>query len=286
MLLASSWFGQRARNLSHQLRLAPELRFDGIALLPGTGLLEREELPPPHLLKVGAAALDALLPTADPQAPPRRLWQPERMPAVCAELVRLACPLLILPVGADLQPEARERGERLLGRLRRGEALAGDEALEELKLLDELAAERQLAELAAFLHESFRQAPGLRIALAPGPSPAALLTPGRLKLLFAELRQPGLGLWFDPPDAAARAAAGLAPPGAWLDGFGRNVFGISLHDFAAGRDGLPPGAGTVDWALIADYLPRTALRVLALAPSYSEEWLAESRSALAARRVA
>lgn len=286
MFLASSWFGRRAGDLRGQLRLAPELRFDGVALLPGGGPCDRAELPPAHLLNVGAAALDGLQPPADPQQPPRRPWQPEQIPALRAELARLRCPLLIVPAGSDLQTGAHERGERLLGRIRRGEALEGDEALEELRLLDELAAERQVAELAAFLHSLLRGAPGLRVALAPGPSPAALLTPERLRLLLAELRQPGLGLWHDPADAAARALAGLAPPGAWLDAFGGGILGISLHDFAAGRDGLPPGAGTVDWALIADYLPRGAVRVLALSPSYAEEWLAEARSALAARKVA
>lgn len=286
MFLASSWFGHRARNLSHQLRLAPDLRFDGVCLLPGASQVDRDELPPAHLLNLGAAALDALQPPADPQAPPRRLWQLEQIAAVCDELARLHCPLLILPAGTDRQPQAHERGERLLGRIRRGDSLTGDEALEELQRLDEPAAERQVIELAEFLHTLLRRAPSLRVALAPGASPAALLTPERLRSLLAELSHPGLGLWYDPADAATRAAAGLAPPGAWLDAFGRNIFGISLHDFAAGRDGLPPGAGTVDWVLVADYLPRGALRVLALAPSYDAEWLAEAKSALAARKLA
>jgi len=286
MFLASSWFGQRARDLGHQLRLAHSLRFEGVCPLPGAAAPERAALPPAPLLNVGAAACDALLPPAEPDAAPRRPWQPAQIPAFLAELARLNCQTAILPCGTDLQPGAHERGERLLGRIRRGESLAGDEALEELRLLDELAAERQLAALAAFLHGLLRGAPGLRVALAPGPSPAALLTPARLRLLLAELRHPGLGLWLDPADSATRAAAGLAAPGDWLDSFGRHIFGVSLHDYAAGRDGLPPGAGTVDWALVADYLPRGALRVLALAPSYPEEWLAEARSALAARRVA
>lgn len=286
MFLASSWFGQRARDLGHQLRLAHALRFEGVALLPGSGPFHSAALPPAPLLNLGAAAWDALLPPAEPATAPRRIWQAAQIPAALAEMARLNCQMMILPAGSDLQPGAHERGERLLGRIRRGESLDGDEALEELRLLDDLAAERQLADLAGFLHSLLRGAPGLRVALAPGPSPAALLTPARLRLLLDELRHPGLGLWHDPADAATRAAAGLAAPGEWLDAFGRHLLGVSLHDFAAGRDGLPPGAGTADWALLPDYLPRGALRVLAMAPSYPEEWLAEARSALAARRVA
>lgn len=285
MFLSSAWFGQRARNLSHQLRHAADLRFEGVCLLPGANHVDRAELSVAPPLNLGAAALDALQPATDQQAPPQRLWHLDQIAAACDELIRLRCPLLILPAGADRQPQAHERGERLLGRIRRGDSLAGDEALEELQRLDELAAERQIVELAEFVHTLLRRAPSLRVALAPGASPAALLTPARLRSLLAELRHPGLGLWYDPADAATRAAAGLAPPGAWLDAFGREIFGISLHDFAMGRDGLPPGAGTVDWALIADYLPRGALRVLALAPSYDAEWLAEAKSALAARRL-
>jgi sugar phosphate isomerase/epimerase len=233
---------------------------------------------------VGAASWEAFLPAPAPGALANApAWSRATAAGVLASLARLRCPLLILPVGADQQSDAAARGERLLGRVRAGELLHGDEALEELNLLLEPRAERQLEELAALVHDLLRRAPGLRIALAPGPSPAALLTPARARLLLAELRRPGLGLWHDPADAEARAAAGLPPAGAWLDTFGARVFGVSLHDWSRGQAWLPPGAGAVDWTLLAEYLPRDAERVLHLAPSTPEGLLHEARAWLADR---
>jgi sugar phosphate isomerase/epimerase len=287
MLLSASWFGQRARGLDEQLRIAADRRFEGVALLPGAApptepWPDPERFPPG--MRVGAAAWDALIdPARDERGPS---WAgPPRARAAIAALTRLRCPLLIVPAGSESEPGAHERGERLLGRLRAGDAMEGDEALEELGRGSEAAAERQLQELAMTLHTLQRALPGLGLALAPGPSPAGLLTPDRLALLLADLPNPAIGLWHDPADAETRAAFGLPPAGAWLDRFRGRILGVTLCDSAGGGDRLPPGVGTVDWPLLAEYLPRTAVRVLDLAPSYPEEWLAEARTLLADRRI-
>lgn len=287
MLLSASWFGQRARGLDEQLRIAADRRFEGIALLPGAAP-PTEPWPDPERfpagMRVGAAAWDALIePARDERGP---LWTgPPRARAAIAALTRLRCPLLIVPAGSEPAPGAHERGERLLGRLRAGDAMEGDEALEELGRGSEAAAERQLQELAMTLHTLQRAVPGIALALAPGPSPAGLLTPDRLALLLADLPNPAIGLWHDPADAESRAAFGLPPAGAWLDRFRGRILGVTLCDSAGGGDRLPPGVGTVDWPLLAEYLPRAAVRVLDLAPSYPEEWLAEARTLLADRRI-
>lgn len=287
MLLSVNWFGQRARALEEQLRLAAERRFEGVALLPGAPPpLEPWPAPErfPAAARVGAAAWDALLPRAGEESAP--VWSGTKASrAVLGALARLDAPMLIIPGGSEPWGGAHERGERLLGRLRAGEALEGDEALEELGRTSQAEAERLLQEFAVTLHGLLRSAPGLGIALSPGPSPAALLTPDRLALLLADLPHPSLGLWHDPADAESRAAFGLPPAGAWLDGFRSRIVGVTLCDSAGGGDRLPPGAGAVDWQLLAEYLPRTAVRVLDLAPSYPEEWLAEARTLLAARRI-
>lgn len=288
MFLSAGWFGQRARRLDDQLRLAAGLGFPGVALAPGHPA-PPQPWPDPERFPAGAAvaaaAWDALFPRAAGERIAEWSAAPEDTGAARAALARLRCPLLILPAGGDPAPGARERGERLLGRLRAGEALRGDEALEELGLGDARASERRLEELAVALHQLLRAAPGLRVALAPGASPAGLLTPDRLALLFAELPDPRLGCWHDPADAESRAAFGLPPAGAWLDRFGARLLGVTLCDSAGGRDRLPPGAGAVDWPLLAEYLPREAARVLDLAPSYPEGRLAEARAVLAAARI-
>ncbi|MFQ5749451.1 MAG: hypothetical protein ACE5H3_08350, partial [Planctomycetota bacterium] len=90
----------------------------------------------------------------------------------------------------------------------------------------------------------------------------------------------GIGLWFDPAVAEARAALAHEPPGLWLDSLARHIVGATLQDFSVGRDRLPPGEGQVDWRLVAEYLPRGAVRVLALAPSYPGEAALEARGCL------
>jgi len=286
LFLASSWFGHRARDLPAQIRLAAEFRFAGICLLPGAEPPERVDLlPADRPSSIGAVSWDALAPSPPPGSQPVPVWSRHTFSAVRTQLAALRCSLLILPVGADLQADAPGRGERLLGRIRAGETLRDDEALEELRILEGSAAESQLETLAALLHEFLHHAPDLRVALAPGPSPAALLTPNRMRLLLAEIRHPGLGLWHDSADSETRATSGLPPAGAWLDAFGGRIFGVTLHDFAAGRDHLPPGTGIVDWPLLAEYLPRSALRVLQLAPSYPDTLLTEARSLLTAHRL-
>jgi hypothetical protein len=286
LFLASSWFGHRARDLSAQIRLAAEFRFAGICLLPGAEPPQGVDLlPADRPSSIGAASWDGLAPAPLPGSPSAPLWSRATFNAVRTQLAALRCPLLILPVGVDHQADAPGRGERLLGRIRAGETLRNDEALEELRILEGSAAEDQLETLAALLHECLHHVPNLRIALAPGPSPAALLTPDRMRLLLAEIRHPGLGLWHDTADSETRAASGLPPAGAWLDAFGARILGVTLHDFAAGSDHLPPGAGIVDWPLLAEYLPRSAVRVLRLAPSYPDTLLTEARSLLAAHRL-
>lgn len=288
MLLSSGWFGQRARGLGEQLRLAAELRFAGVALLPGAAPPPEPWPAPgsePSNPQVGAACWETLIGRgADGKEPAWRAG-PGTARAALAGVARLSAPLLIVPGGSEAGGLAHERGERLLARLRAGDLQPDDEALEELVLASDSDAERQLRELAMVLHSLASAAPGLRIALAPGPSPAALLTPDRLALLFADLPRLPLGLWHDPADAETRAACGLPPAGVWLDRFRGRIAGITLCDSLGGRDRAPPGAGSVDWALIADYLPRDAARVLDLPPSYPEGWLAEARTLLAARRI-
>lgn len=288
MLLSTSWFGQRARGLEDQLRLAAARRFTGVALLPGAAV-PAEPWPEPERFpaaaKVGAAAWDALCARDSSERRPQWSGGQQAVRAVLKALERLHCSLLIVPAGSEPLSGAHERGERLLGRLRAGDLMDGDEALEELGRGSQAAAEKQLQELALTLHSLMRAAPGVQVALSPGPSPAGLLTPDRLALLLAELPQPALGLWHDPADAESRAAFGLPPAGAWLDGFRGRILGVTLCDSAGGGDRLPPGAGTVDWPLLAEYLPKAATRVLDLAPSYPEEWLLESRTLLAARRI-
>lgn len=294
MDLASGWFAGRPRQAAVQLERAAAAGFGGVSLLPGDPPLALEGLEPARRklrMQFPAAALDALLApeqrtlaagaaSADPGRQ-ERAWAAAT--GALQQLSALGARILILAGGADEGGGRRERGERVLARLRSGERVRpGDEALEEALRAEPMALERQWESLARFLFRLAREAPGLHIALAPEASPAGLLTPGVLHLLLEDPALAGVGYWHDTAAAEARAELGLDQPGAWLDAFGRRTLGASLHDYAGGRDRLPPGQGKVDWRLLREYLPASARRVLSLAPSYPVGIAVEARTALGA----
>ncbi len=290
--LASGWFGARPRLASAQLRLAADLGFPGLALLPGEPSLGLEGLAQARS-DIGsafvAAAWDSLqdpgdqdaslgISSIDPSA-----WRAAEalVQGALERLLALGARILIVPAGLDRTPGVQERSDRLLGRLRgRQDIGEGDEALEELLVLSSRDRGRQLEALARFLSGLKKAAPGLQLALVPDPSPAGLLDLEALKLLLDDPGLAGLGLWFDTAVAEARAALAHEPPGLWLDSLARHLAGATLQDFSAGCDHLPPGEGQVDWRLVAEYLPRRSVRVLALAPSYPGETALEARRCL------
>ena len=177
----------------------------------------------------------------------------------------------------------RERGQKLLDTLRtEGKNSLGAEAVEELQDTAQDVVEQELEELARFLHALFQAAPGLGIALAIEDHPASLLTPVSFQLLRDEAGLPPLGFWYDSARAQARAAFSLDQPGDWLDAHAGQMVGVTLHDWADGQDQRLVGEGEVDFRLLAEYLPRDAVRVLSAAPVYPKELLPAAQDALAA----
>jgi sugar phosphate isomerase/epimerase len=190
---------------------------------------------------------------------------------------------VVVEAGHLKQSALRERGFKLLEQLRaEGAATWATEANESLQAEVGPQAERELEDLARFLHEFLRRAPWVSVALAIEDHPASLLNPGRLRLLREEASLPQLGYWHDTGRAQTRAALGLDAPGDWLDQHASALVGVSLHDWADGQDQRLPGDGQVDFRLVAEYLPRHAARVLCVAPVYPKELLPAARDALGA----
>ena len=61
----------------------------------------------------------------------------------------------------------------------------------------------------------------------------------------------------DAAIAARRKELLLDDQGAWMEAFGTKLAGMTLADSADGQLYLPPGAGSVDFGLIANYRQRT-----------------------------
>jgi len=286
MHLANIWFGRRAVALTAQLQQAADLGFEGIAMLSGgisRGAEEGLEPSPTQTGKVIAVAADQLL---APQAPSMEhfRWREQDVSLLLQRLKKLQCQHLLIPSGFEARPQAMERGLELLVRVRGGERI--DPKCAEALFFSNLAPqewERQLVRLAAFLFELRRQAPGLKVALEPDPSPAGLLNPQRFALLQEEIRALKIGYWHDSGAIETRAMATGEEPGEWLDCFSNIMLGSTLHDFSGGTTLLPPGVGQVDWQLLREYIPRAAVQVLTAAPSYPGQVLTESRSEVESR---
>jgi len=279
MELANLWFGTQSDGLLGQLEQARMHGFRGLGMFhPGPLAGSVSGLQAPNY--VSALSLSALGEGKE-ELP---LWQEVPISVTLRSLKCHSCSQVVVPAGLDSRAALRLRADKLLARVHAGERIQPEEeVVEEILVQSELESERQLERFAGYLHELRRNAAGLRIAICPEASAASLLNPARMELLLHEIRDLKIGFWHDSGLLEKRHAGGLEHPGEWLDRFSNSLHGSTLHDFAGGADHLPPGIGQVDWSLVADYLPRTSTRILAVAPSYPGEVLAEARTTLESR---
>ncbi|KAA3612779.1 MAG: hypothetical protein DWQ01_03490 [Planctomycetota bacterium] len=305
MDLASGWFAGRPAQAGPQIQAAIELGFRSVSLLPGDPPLQPgglssstgRELGALSERKpdaIGAAAWDALHPwTARREAAAVASGQSalqelnfRRISKVLTALRRLGGSCLVVAAGLDERPAPQGRGRKLLARLQAGGAPKLEE--ESMETLGQwaLGRENQWECLARFLFQLRSQAPGLAIAIAADPSPAGLLDLACAERLLRDPALSGIGLWLDSGVLQIRQSLGLEDVGKWLDRHAASILGMSLQDYAEGQDLLAPGEGQVDFPLIAEYLPRSARKVLSLAPSYPGEAVIEARRALGAWGIA
>lgn len=80
--------------------------------------------------------------------------------------------------------------------------------------------------------------------------------PHALAMVFED--QKDLRYWHDTAVAARHEELWGTPQGEWLHALGKYMAGMTLGDSADGRLDLPPGAGRVDWPLVASYRPASA----------------------------
>jgi sugar phosphate isomerase/epimerase len=98
--------------------------------------------------------------------------------------------------------------------------------------------------------------PEIRFCLTPGRSLRTTADQAGLRDVFEDLHQLQLGYWHDAAVAVRREQVLGEPQGEWLEMFGNRCLGMSLGDATPDLMYGPPGAGGVDYALLASYVPR------------------------------
>jgi sugar phosphate isomerase/epimerase len=163
------------------------------------------------------------------------------------------------------------------------ERLVREERTPELK--EEIAAfvhkvqkkgQKQVEHLCRSLHTLMAEAPEVRFAIEPGMFMDDLLGFDAMGWTLDDLESKGLCYWHDVGSIHLRESAGLPPQGAWLDAFGSRLIGAHLQDAANDEVEMPLGLGEVDFKLVAEYLPRDALKVVELNPRHGRAELLAS----------
>lgn len=74
------------------------------------------------------------------------------------------------------------------------------------------------------------------------------------------LRTGIIGYWHDVGHAEILGELGFYSQREWLERFGSRMIGIHLHDCDGLTDHIAPGLGSIDWPLVAEHTPSSALR--------------------------
>ncbi len=128
--------------------------------------------------------------------------------------------------------------------------------------VDALLARRRVGRNAALdrvcreLFQLVRGFPEIEFCLTQSRSLRAVADVAAVQDVFEDLAHVRLSYWHDAALCARREQVGLERQGEWLERFANRCRGMSLGD--ASPDGLylPPGAGGVDYGMLAAYLPR------------------------------
>ena len=104
------------------------------------------------------------------------------------------------------------------------------------------------------LHQLCKSFPDFTFCLEPSLSVVGLGEPEALSLIFEDLPGSGLAYWHDAPITARRHEVLGEEQGVWVERFAPRIGGMTLGDTLDGELYLPPGAGLVDYPLLASYM--------------------------------
>ncbi len=128
--------------------------------------------------------------------------------------------------------------------------------------------QKQLEHFCRSIHTLRREFPETQIAIEPGLHFNDLLNFEAMEWALADLAAENVGYWHDTARIHRRCKAGLPGQGAWLDSFASRMAGIHLSDASPVEEGLPPGAGEVDFKLVHEYVPKGIPTVVEVAATH------------------
>lgn len=127
------------------------------------------------------------------------------------------------------------------------------------------AGQPQLVNLCRALHDLLKEFPELSFAMEPGRYIDDLLGFDAMGWVLDDLARHGVSYWHDVGRIHMRERQGLPSQARWLESYGRRMLGIHLQDAADDETAMPLGLGEVDFDLVAEYTPKSAIKVLELA---------------------
>ena len=104
--------------------------------------------------------------------------------------------------------------------------------------------------------------------------------PEEIVWMVEELNSPYVGYWHDVGHAHVMEALGFVPHLNSLDLLKGNLLGMHLHDAVFIRDHRAPGTGEIDFPQILAMAPSSAVKIIELAPSVTEEEIHQSTAYL------
>ena len=110
-------------------------------------------------------------------------------------------------------------------------------------------------------------------------------TPAEAAALLAPYTNAEAGFWYDVGHCEVQSRLGMIEHTSWFPAIGERIIGAHLHDVRGILDHRGPGNGTLDWRLVAEHLPPTALRVIEVDQHEPEELLTAARGFLAERGI-
>jgi hypothetical protein len=260
--LASAWASVHGSPDPRRLLIgALEARFAGLAASPGPRAIDWSAWAAAAAdLPIDFAAVRASNPLAERSATQtlasakdgERLVARKAVQQAVAIATQLHCRLVVLDVGVvpvfgEVEAEdlgdptidwTKERTDALLARRKVGRHSAVDRVCREL-------------------FELIKSFPDIEFCVTQSRSLRAVGDLAALQDVFDDLAGKHLFYWHDAAICARRAQVGLEAQGEWLEAFANRCRGVSSGDGSSGGIYLPPGAGGVDYGLLANYVPRT-----------------------------